>query len=59
METYYVLSNKYTAKEDSSVRKAKENKKMLLSNSAICGEKKIKKFIKNQELIAFQIISLK
>ena len=40
METYYVLSNKYTAKENSSVRKAKENKKMLLSNSAICGKKK-------------------
>ena len=45
METYYILSNKYTAKENSSVRKAKENKKMLLSNSAICGTKKKK--IKN------------
>ena len=49
METYYVSCKKYTANENSSVRKTKENRLMLLSKCAICGKRK-SIFIKNQEL---------
>ena len=44
MGTYSVSSN-----ENSSVRKTKQNRLMLLSNCAVCG-KKILTFIKNIEL---------
>ena len=49
METYCVSCKKYTANENSSVRKTKQNRLMFLSNCAICGKKK-SNFIKNKEL---------
>ena len=39
METYCVSCKKYTAKENSNVRKTKRSRLMLLSNCAICGKK--------------------
>ena len=55
METYCVSCKQYTANENSSVKKAKQNRLMLLSNYYICGNKK-STFIKNK---SFQMISLK
>ena len=52
METYCVSCKKYTANENSSVRKTKHNRLMLLSNCAICG-KKNSTFIKNKEFHNF------
>ena len=49
METYCVSCKKYIANENSSVRKTKQNRSMLLSNCAVCSEKKSTS-IKNQEL---------
>ena len=49
MEMYCVSCKRYTANENSNVRKTKQNRLMLLSNSAICGKKK-STFIKNKEL---------
>ena len=49
METYCVSCNKNTANENSSVRKTKQNRLMLLSNCAVCSKNKLT-FIKNQEL---------
>ena len=40
METYCVSCKKNTANENSSVRKTKQNRLMLLSNWADCGKKK-------------------
>ena len=40
METYCVNCKKNTANKNSSVRKTKQNRLMLLSNCAICGRKK-------------------
>ena len=40
METYSIRFKKYTANENSSVRKTKQNRLMLLSNCAICAKKK-------------------
>ena len=48
METYCVSCKKNTANKNSSVRRTKQNRLMLVSNCAICGEKK-SRFIKNQE----------
>ena len=50
METYYVSCKKYTVNKSSSVRKAKQNRLILLLNCAICVEKnrlllKIKNFL--------------
>ena len=39
MKTYCVSCQKNTAKKTSSVRKAKPNRLMLLSNYAVCGKK--------------------
>ena len=39
METYCVSCKKNTGNENSNVRKAKQNRLMLLSNCAICGKK--------------------
>ena len=47
METYSVSCKKYTANKNSTVKKTKQNKLMLLSNCAVCGQKK-KIFIKNK-----------
>ena len=49
MENYCVSCKKNTANENSSVRKTKQNRLMLLSNCAVCGKKK-STFIKNKEL---------
>ena len=39
---------KYTANENSSARKSKQNRIIILSNCAVCGKKK-STFIKNKE----------
>ena len=44
-----VSCKKITVNENSSLRKTKQNRLMLLSNCAVCGKKK-SIFIKNQEL---------
>ena len=41
---------KNTANENSSIKRTKENRLMLLSNCAVCG-KKISKFIRSQEVL--------
>ena len=41
MERYCISCKKYSANKNSSVRKFKQNRLMLLSNGAICGEKKV------------------
>ena len=52
METYSVSGKKNTASKNSSNRKTKQNRLMLLSNCAVCGKKK-STFIKNKELHNF------
>ena len=42
METYCVSCNKNNTNKNSSFRRTKQNRLMLLSNSAIFGKKKIK-----------------
>ena len=49
MENYCISCKKNTENENSSVRKTKQNRSMLLSNCAVCSEKK-STFIKNQAL---------
>ena len=55
METYCTSCKKYTVKENSSVRKTKQNR-LFLSNCAICGKKK-STFFKNKEFHNFNNIS--
>ena len=55
METFWFSCKKNTGYENSSVRKTKQNRFMLLPNCYICGKKK-STFIKNQELRNFNII---
>ena len=52
METYCVSCKKYTANENSSPRKTKQNRLMLLSNCVVCRKKKTT-FIKNTGLRNF------
>ena len=40
METHCASCKKYTANENSSVRKTNQNRLMLLSNCAVCGKEK-------------------
>ena len=40
METYCLRCKKNTANENSSVRKTKQNRLILFSNCAVCGNKK-------------------
>ena len=40
VETNCASCRKHTANKNSSIRKTKQNKLMLLSNCAICGKKK-------------------
>ena len=47
METYCFSWKKNTTNENSSVRKTKQNRLMLLSNCAVCGKKR-STFIKNK-----------
>ena len=49
METYCVNCKKNTANKNSSIREAKQDRLILLSNSTACGKKK-SMFNKNQEL---------
>ena len=56
METYCDSCKKYTANENSSVRKTKQNRLMLSPNCAISGKKK-STFIDNQEFRNFDNIS--
>ena len=39
METYFVSCKKNTVHENSSFRKTKQNRLMILSNGSICGNK--------------------
>ena len=50
MEPYCVSYEKNTVNENSSVRKTKQNRLMLLLNCPVCGKGKSLKFIKNQQL---------
>ena len=52
METYYVSCKKYTKNKNSNVRGTQQNRLMLLSNCAVCGNKNWT-FIKNKELRNF------
>ena len=52
METYSVGCQKNTDNENSSIRKTKQNRLMLISKCAICGKKNLT-FIKNQVLDHF------
>ena len=52
---YFVSCKKYIANENSSAKKTKQDKLMLLSNCAICFKKKLT-FIENQELHSVDII---
>ena len=55
METYCANCKKYTANENSSVRKIKQYRSMLLSDRTVCGKKKLT-FIKNEKLHNFNNI---
>ena len=48
MGAYCVNCKKYTESENLNVTKTKQNRLMLLSNCAVCGEKK-STFMKNKE----------
>ena len=41
MESYCVSCKKYIADKNSSVRKTKQNRLILLSNCVVCGKKKL------------------
>ena len=58
MKTYCVSCKKYTANENANVRKAKQDRLMLLSNCALCGKKK-SAFIKSKELHNFDLFKMK
>ena len=58
MEKYCVSCKLNTANENSSVRRTKQNRVMLVSNCAACGKKKVR-FIKNKELLQIIINNLK
>ena len=47
METYCVSCKKNTGNKNSTVKRTKQNRLMLISNSAVCG-KKNPMFIKSQ-----------
>ena len=49
MEMYYFTCKKNTGNKNSSVKRTKQNRLMLVSNCAACGKKK-SSFIKNQEV---------
>ena len=52
IEVYCVNCKKNAGNENSSARKAKQNSLMFLSNSTICGKKKLT-FIEKKELHNF------
>ena len=53
MEMYSFSCRKYSANENSNVRKIEQNRLTLLSNCTICDKKK-STFIKNKELISLK-----
>ena len=54
METYCVSCKKNTANKNSSVRKTKENRLMILSNCPIYGKKnRLSSKIKNSRILIF------
>ena len=55
METYCVSYKSNAENENSSARRTKQNRLMVLSNYAVCG-KKNPSFIKNKELQNFNNI---
>ena len=61
METDCVSCKKNTANENSSARKTKQNRLILLSNCAVCGkENRLSLKIKNSTILTiFEMISLK
>ena len=52
MDMYCISCKKYTANQNSNVRKTKQNRSMLLPNCAI-HDKKRSTFIKNNEIHSF------
>ena len=48
METYCANCKENTGSKNSSVRRSKQNRSMIVSSWAVCGKKKAG-FIKNQE----------
>ena len=60
METFCVSCKIHTVNKNSSARKTKQNKLMLLPNCAICGIKRLTllRIKKSTILITFEIISL-
>ena len=49
METHFVSCKKNAVNENYSITKTEQNRLMLLSNCAVCCQKR-SRFIKNQEL---------
>ena len=49
LENYCVICKKSTARTNSRVWKAEQNRSMLVSSCSLCGKKK-SSFIKNQEV---------
>ena len=45
---YCVICKNYTENKNSSIKRTKQNRLMLLSNCVVCSKKKLR-FIKNQE----------
>ena len=58
MEIYCVSCKKYTANENSSVRKTKQKRLMLLANVLFVARKN-QLLLRIKKLIVFQVISLK
>ena len=58
MEIYCVSCKKYTANENSSVRKTKQKRLMLLANVLFVARKN-QLLLRIKKLILFQVISLK
>ena len=56
MEIYCVSCKKYTANENSNIKKTNQNRLIFLSNYAISGKKK-PTFIKNKDLHIFNNVS--
>ena len=59
METYCVSCKKNTVNKNSSVRKTKQSRLVLLSNSDVCDKKETLEINKSKILIIFEMISLK
>ena len=56
MEKYCISCKKYTANENSSVRKTNQNRLIVLSRYAICGkENQIFKKIKNSTVLMINL----